>query len=191
VLDCACRTLTRQAGVGCDYPLETCLIISEDEGAFDGSELIRAIDLAEALQILREAESMGLVHTTGNIVARHPIVCNCCPCCCPMLRGVTEFARPTAVAHSDFCVSVDESVCDGCGECLERCHFSALSLVHGVCAVDRTRCPGCGLCVLACPTEALSLERRPAGETPARPADFDAWMAQHADARGISLAEMQ
>jgi MinD superfamily P-loop ATPase len=86
---------------------------------------------------------------------------------------------------------VDETACEGCGDCLAHCHFGALSRADGVCAVDRVRCMGCGLCTLACSCDALSLERRPAGETLPRPADRDAWMAEHAERRGLSLTGLQ
>ena len=191
VLDCMCRTRTRQAGQGCSYPLETCLVSDPDEGAYDDNDLIRAISLEESLRILHEAEDAGLVHTTGNIGDHDFIICNCCPCCCTLLRGVVEFHRPTVVAHSDFFNTVDETACDGCGDCVERCHFGALSLPGSVCVVDYTRCMGCGLCTLACPLDALSLVRRPEGETLPPTANLDEWMAKHAERRGISLTELQ
>jgi electron transport complex protein RnfB len=190
VLDCMCRTRTRQAGQGCSYPLETCLVSDPDEGAYDDNDLIRAISLQESLSILRRAADAGLVHTTGNIGDHDSVICNCCPCCCTLLRGVVEFNRPTVVAHSDFFSNVDETACDGCGDCVEHCHFAALSLPGSVCVVDYDRCMGCGLCTLACPLDALSLERRPEGETSPPTANFDEWMAEYAKRRGISLTEL-
>jgi Fe-S-cluster-containing hydrogenase component 2 len=190
VLDCWCQTRTGQADERCSYSLGNCLVFDPDEGAFDGDELIRAINQEESLRILREAGGEGLVHTTGNIGDHDYVICNCCPCCCSLLRGAVEFQRPTVVAHSDFRATVDETVCEGCGDCIERCHFGALSLVDGVCSVDRVRCVGCGLCGLVCSFEALSLERRPVGETPPHPADEDAWMAEHAKRRGLSFTEL-
>jgi electron transport complex protein RnfB len=192
VLDCMCRTRTRQAGQGCSYPLETCLFMSPDQGAFEDDELIRAISQEESLRILRESTDRGLVHTTYNIGDYGPVICNCCPCCCPTLRGVVEFHRPTAVAHSDFRATVDATACEGCGDCIERCHFGALSLPDSVfCVVDNARCMGCGLCAVACSVDALSLVRRPEGETPPPPADLDGWMAAYAKRRGISLTKLQ
>jgi len=191
VLDCMCRTRTRQAGQGCSYPLQNCLVSDPDEGAFDDDELIRAISLEESIRILREAADVGLVHTTGNIGDHDSIICNCCPCCCTLLRGVVEFYRPTVVAHSDFFAVVDETVCEGCGDCVERCHFGALSLPGSVCVVDHARCMGCGLCALACSPGALALGRRPEGETPPPPANLDQWMAEYAKRRGISLTDLQ
>jgi MinD superfamily P-loop ATPase len=132
-----------------------------------------------------------LVHTTGNVGDHDCNICNCCACCCGLLRGVVEFDRPTVIAHSDFRATVDEATCEGCGDCIERCHFGALSVTTSVCAVDHARCVGCGLCALACSSGALSLGRRPVGETPPRPADFGEWMTEHAKRRGLSPAELQ
>jgi ferredoxin len=191
VLDCMCRARTRQAGQGCSYPLEACLFTSPDEGAYEDDELIRAISQEEALRILRESTDRGLVHTTANVGDYGPVICSCCPCCCPTLSGVVEFNRPTVVAHSDFRAIVDEIACDGCGDCIERCHFSALSLPESVCMVDHARCMGCGCCAVVCPYEALSLVRRPEGETPPPPADLDEWIDEYARMRGISFTELQ
>jgi NAD-dependent dihydropyrimidine dehydrogenase PreA subunit len=191
VLDCICRTQTRQAGRGCSHPLESCLVFAPFEGAFDDDESIRAISQEESLRILREAEDRGLVHTTGNIGEHDFNICNCCACCCGLLRGVIEFHRPTVIAHSDFSVTVDETACEGYGDCVKRCDFGALSLPGDVCVVDHARCVGCGQCVLACSAGALSLQRRLEGETPPPPADFGEWMAEHAERRGISLVELQ
>jgi ferredoxin len=187
VLDCMCRTRARQGGQDCSYPLETCLFVWPDEGAYEDDELIRAISHEEALRILRESADSGLVHTTANVGDYGSVICNCCPCCCPTLRGVVEFQRPTVVAHSDFYAAVDEAACDGCGDCLERCHFNALSLPDSVCVVDHARCMGCGLCAVACAPGALSLVRRPEGETPPPPADLDQWATEYAKMRGTSL----
>ena len=191
VADCACRTRTRHAGQGCSYPLEVCLFTWPEEGAYEDDELIRAISQEEARRILRESAESGLVHTKANVGDYGGVFCNCCPCCCPSLRAVIEFDRPTAVAHSDFYAAVDGTACAGCGDCIERCHFNALSLPESVCVVDHVRCMGCGHCAVACPVDALSLVRRPEGETPPRPADFDQWTAEYAKRRGISLAEPQ
>ena len=191
VIDCICRTQTRQAGRGCDHPLENCLVFAPVADAFDHQDSIRAISLEQAIEILRESEDRGLVHTTGNIGDHDFNICNCCACCCSLLRGVIEFQRPTVIAHSDFFAAVDDALCEGCGDCIERCHFAALSRAEGVCAVDHTRCVGCGLCTLGCSVGAMSVERRTVGETPPRPSNFGEWMAEHAEGRGISLAEVR
>jgi ferredoxin len=190
VLDCMCRARTKLASQGCSYPLETCLFFAPDEGAFEDDELIRAISQEEALRILRQSSESGLVHTTGNIGDHGPVICNCCPCCCARLRGVIEFNRLTVLAHSDFRATVDNISCNGCGDCIERCHFGALSISDSLCMVDHARCMGCGLCAVVCSLDAISLMRRPAGETPPPPADMNEWTEEYARRRGYSFAEL-
>jgi Na+-translocating ferredoxin:NAD+ oxidoreductase subunit B len=188
VRDCICRVQQELVGKGCDYPREACLSFAPVEHAFDHDPVARTIDKEEALEILRQAAAAGLVHTTGNYRDGHFYICNCCPCCCGVLRGLTEFDIPTAVASSGFHSQVDDQLCSGCGDCLERCHFGALSMQGFTCEVEVTRCVGCGLCVSSCTTGALYLERR-VGYTPP-PADLKEWMLQRASARGISLSDI-
>ena len=190
VRDCICRVQQRLIGKGCEAPVESCMVFAPVEGAFDHSDVDRAIAKEEALQLLRETEEAGLVHSTGNYRDKHSYICNCCTCCCGILRGVAEFGIPTAVARSEFRAIVDEEVCVGCGDCVERCQFGALSVPDAVSLVNPVRCVGCGLCASACPTGALRLERRPADEVAVPPKDLDGWMEQRAQERGISLVEV-
>jgi MinD superfamily P-loop ATPase len=50
---------------------------------------------------------------------------------------------------------VDESACDGCGECGGFCRFHAIVAVKGPPLVFPELCHGCGGCVLVCPRGAL------------------------------------
>lgn len=190
VRDCICRVQQRLVGKGCDRPTENCLVFAPVEGAFERSQVTRPIAKQEALRILREAEDAGLVHSAANYRDRHFYICNCCTCCCGVMRGVAEFGIPTAIAHSDFRAVVDADVCVACGDCLERCQFGALSIPEWVCEVDYARCVGCGLCASACSSGALCLERRPEGDTPPIPADIKEWMAQRAQQRDISIFDV-
>lgn len=51
---------------------------------------------------------------------------------------------------------IDPSLCTGCGECEEACHFHAIRTSGNVCRVDSLACEGCGLCELICPVEAIT-----------------------------------
>ena len=190
VRDCICRVQQKLVGRGCDHAVENCLVFAPVEGVFAGSKVNRAITKEKALRILDETEEAGLVHSTGNFRDGHRYICNCCTCCCGVLRGVAEFGIPTAIARSDFRTIVDTGICTGCGECVERCQFGALSVPGDVCAVDHARCVGCGLCAIACSNEALHLERRPEGEVPLPPADRREWTVRRAQERGIRLDEL-
>lgn len=190
VRDCICRVQQRLIGQGCENPVESCLVFAPVEGAFDHSDVTRALSRDEALQILQDAASAGLVHSTGNYREPHYYICNCCTCCCGILRGVAEFGVPTALAKSDFRASVESADCVACGECRARCQFEALSIAQDVCEVDDSRCVGCGVCVSACTTGALVLTRRPEGEVPPPPADIKEWGTRRAEERGLSLSEV-
>lgn len=190
VRDCACRLQRRLLDQGCDHPLEVCLVFAPVEGVFDHSEIDRSLTEEEALDILREAAEAGLVHSTYNFRDGVFHICNCCTCACVILRGVAEFGRLTAIAHSDFRAVVDAGACAGCGDCIERCQFGALSVPEEVCVVEPLRCMGCGLCATVCPTGALGLERLPEGELSPLPADRQEWNERRSQARGISISDL-
>ena len=190
VRDCICRVQQHLIGKGCDLPVENCLSFAPVKGAFSKSGTTHAVSKEEALRILREAEEAGLVHTVGNYRDGVSYVCNCCTCCCAILRGVSEYSNPSAVARSGFRAAVDAELCIGCGDCLERCSFDALSVPEDVCVVEEMRCVGCGLCTTTCPTGALHLQRLPEEAAPAPPIDPGDWMRQRAQARGIDLSDL-
>lgn len=56
-----------------------------------------------------------------------------------------------------------ENSCLGCGDCVEACQFSALTIDEekGIAVVNTDNCTGCGQCVLKCPRNIISL--RPVG----------------------------
>lgn len=191
--DCICRRQQKLVGRGCDRPHDLCMVMSDVPGAFDQARGIRALTREEAYAELRRAEEAGLVHSTSNTRGPLPYlsyICNCCPCCCGILRGVTEFGMANSIAHAALRCVVDETRCAGCETCLERCHFGALTVEGGVAQIDPERCAGCGLCTTTCPSDALSLQPRPQGEVRPVPEDLDAWWAERAQSRGIDLGKV-
>ena len=187
---CVCREQQRLLGKGCDHAEESCLTFAPVEHAFDDSEADRPITREEALRILGEAAEAGLIHSTANHRGLLTYICNCCICCCGIMRGVAEWGNPGAVARSDFRAVADAGLCTDCESCLDRCRFGALSMVEEICRIDHDRCLGCGQCVSVCPTGALSLERRPQGDLPGVPADEKEWMFRRANERGMDISEI-
>jgi Na+-translocating ferredoxin:NAD+ oxidoreductase subunit B len=162
---CACRV-----SVGaCDAPRDVCLVFEATGRFLVERGYAREIGREEAMKVLDQAEEAGLVHTSGNSQDRAAFICNCCPCCCTILRGLTQLRLPHAFAPSGFQAMVNPEVCNGCGICAEeRCPVGAVVLSDDRAVVTAGSCIGCGLCVTACPTEALSLVRRePLPEIPA------------------------
>jgi ferredoxin len=112
-------------------------------------------------------------------------VCNCCGCCCGILRGITDWGIENSVAHANYYAVIDPDLCLACGTCVERCQVGAISEADGWSVVDRRRCIGCGLCVTACPNQAATLARKPDSEVVHPPADFAAWEHERLRNRGL------
>jgi NAD-dependent dihydropyrimidine dehydrogenase PreA subunit len=127
---------------------------------------IRPISVDEGIDILSRTEREGLVHVTSNVQDEPVFICNCCRCCCVLMRSITELTIPFGVAPSAFWMTVDQATCDGCQDCVERCPVDALAMekVAGhkklKAAVNHDLCLGCGVCSFVCPTDAMSLEQR-------------------------------
>ncbi len=190
VRDCICRVQRNLIGQGCDHPVEMCLTFSEHEGAFDDSPVTRVLTKAEALQLLVDAREAGLIHTTGNYRDGIHYICNCCTCSCGVLRGLTEFKIPAAVAHSDFLAVSDPDLCAGCGDCSARCQFDAIDLPEGTAVVDVMRCLGCGQCVTVCEEGAMSLARREGRDREPLPDTLTGWMLRRGMKQGRSFLDV-
>ena len=154
VRKCICKVNRALAGEPCKYPLEVCLVFAPTKGAFDNQPDTRVITKEETLKILRETEEAGLIHSSSNIREGQFYICNCCTCCCGLMRALSLLGIENSVAKSDFYARSDPETCTGCGTCVKRCQFSVPSLVDDKSSVDQKRCLGCGQCVLTCPTGA-------------------------------------
>lgn len=185
VLDCICRLQRKLVGHPCGHSLENCLALSPRENAFAQAPSIRALTRDEAMKVLRDAESEGLVHTTANSQEGISYICNCCSCSCGFLRAAKELGVADPVARSHFLCVCDEGSCAGCGACIDACQFGALSLSKdGRCVVDAARCFGCGLCIASCPSEALALARKGGAELEPPPITEHDWAIARAINRG-------
>jgi len=166
--NCYCRHEANLLGKGCGAPLDVCMVFGRFAEFCVERGFAAEASVEEALEALDRAEEAGLVHVTDNCQERLNFLCNCCGCCCGILRGITELDRPTAVATSSYIVALAEDDCAACGECVERCHVKAIKETPDGIAIDKGRCIGCGLCNLVCPTGALTMERREDPPVPPR-----------------------
>jgi electron transport complex protein RnfB len=179
--DCICRIQQDHIDRRCDFPLRTCLSFSSIEGQPSPD----VVSKDEALAFLDKAEEMGLVHTVSNVMKDFGYVCNCCGCCCGILRGITDWGIENSVAYANYYAIIDSNECLDCGTCRKRCQVHAISENNGVSVVDRRKCIGCGLCVTGCPNGAAKLEKKPKGEIVTPPIDFEAWEHERLHNRGL------
>ncbi len=156
-IQCACRTSV----AACDAPRDTCLIFDNTAQFLIDRKLARQITKQEAQETLIRAEEAALIHTCNNSQDRLTAICNCCPCCCTVLHGLTQLENPNAFAKGRWQAQVDEDLCSGCATCQDqRCRLAAIEVQDDHAHVNLDRCIGCGLCVSTCPTGALSMVQR-------------------------------
>ncbi|MEW6525022.1 MAG: hypothetical protein AB1445_16115 [Bacillota bacterium] len=181
--DCVCRKQHDLVGDRkCDFPRRACLSFSP----FQRPPGPDSISKEEALAFLDQARDVGLVHTVSNVAKGINYVCNCCGCCCGILRGVTEFGLKESVAQANYYCTIDVESCSGCGICVDRCQVGAVELVELTAVVTKERCIGCGLCVSTCAPGAANLLLRPKDEILEPPADIGNWEKIRRANRGMS-----
>jgi len=183
VQDCICRVQQDLLGDRkCTFPVKMCLIFSPVERPAHPDKISKE----EALALLDKAEEVGLVHTVSNVVRDIFYVCNCCGCCCGILRGITDWGIEESIAYANYYAKVNPDECTDCGTCIERCQVNAIQEQDGVAVVQRERCIGCGLCVTGCTADAVRLIKKPDAEIVHPPEDFAAWEKQRLRSRGLT-----
>ena len=178
---CICRTQMENLGQACSFPHDLCLSFSRSERSLGPGDLTQA----QALELLARAEELGLVHSVSNVAEGMGYICNCCGCCCAILRGINEFGIAHSVAAANYYAVIEADLCAGCGTCIERCQVHAIAEHDGISQVERAHCIGCGLCVTGCPNDAAHLERKPEAEAIIPPLNFAAWEQERLRNRGM------
>lgn len=176
VRDCICRKQQAHMDRPCRFPIHVCLSFSSSGRPGD-------INQQEALAILEQTEREGLVHTVSNVQAGHSYICNCCSCCCAIMRGITDYGLANSVAAANYRAAIAPDACQGCETCVERCQVHAITMQNGTAIVDLARCIGCGLCVSGCPDGAARLERKPEAEIVEPPDNYATWERQRLESR--------
>jgi len=164
---CSCRHKASLLGKACARPIETCLTLGGDTLSKLG--MARQISHAEALDILAQAKTNGLMQVCDNVQRRPAFICNCCSCCCGMVQAIRNFNLRHAIATSNWIMQVDLEKCTGCGKCIKICPVQAISLEIGDklgkhrswAVLDEGLCLGCGVCASACPNSGVTFKARP------------------------------
>ena len=193
VNECICKKEKHILGTPCDKPLEVCMGIAPVPDFFEAGTPWkgRAISKEEAYEILKKSEEAGLVHMTSNVQDGQYYICNCCGCCCGVLRSINELGCTNSI-NSSYYAQIDEDACIGCGICLdERCQINAIQEEDGVYRVLEDKCIGCGLCATTCPSDAVSIKRKKQEDCVIPPKDENEWFEKKAAARGVDFSMYQ
>lgn len=156
--NCSCRTKHKR----CDNPLEVCFYTNDVADKMVEQGAARRVDLKEATEVLKLANHHGLIHLTIYNPEQHVYaLCSCCECCCCHdIEFMKKLGRPDLVAHADYVALVDTDACVQCGDCIERCIFSAQTGESGSVEFHQDKCYGCGLCVSTCASNAIQMVLR-------------------------------
>jgi NAD-dependent dihydropyrimidine dehydrogenase PreA subunit len=189
---CGCRAVWTD---DCDYA-GGCTGWEWASGTWDTDETLRAeqtrpafpgrtrreLSVEQAMDACLKMEDAGQIHISPN-TAQITSTCNCCPCCCVIMQPMTNYGDVhTMLAPSRYRAVIDESKCEGCQDCVERCHFDAVEMKKPAGSkkmkayIINEHCMGCGLCIFTCPNKAMHLELvRPPAHIPTTP-----WMSPSA-----------
>lgn len=161
---CYCRHEQEHLGNNCKYPAEICMSMNMAAEFVVQQGFGRRIDQSEALGIIEQTSSLGLMHIGDNVKNNLSFICNCCECCCGILRAYHDHGIFNVAMASRFIMEVNEAACVGCGKCVPRCQLKAIHIEEkdGIrkTKINNELCLGCGICFRACPKQALHLHPR-------------------------------
>ena len=171
LLPCDCRAAFGR----CSKPSLVCIWFENPRGL--GWEISRE----RAIEVLRDADRRGLMHTGGVMADEHgtPLlsraICNCCADCCFPHLTAERLGAVKVWPRSRYVAERDAATCRLCGRCTMRCPFGAFTAERTarpaegggkqasprrVTAIDfnAALCRGCGLCATGCPEGAITMQ---------------------------------
>lgn len=167
---CYCRHKMQHLGRACAAPLDICMTLNATADALVRHQFAREVDTAEALDLLQQAQDLGLVQFGENIQRNVNFMCHCCGCCCEAMIAARKFGVLRPIHTTNFIAVVRVESCKGCGKCVTACPVEAMALVSAndpqkpkkrKARLNDELCLGCGVCIRTCPTGDLRLQARP------------------------------
>jgi ferredoxin len=128
----------------------------------DGPDLkdFHTVEKAEAMQLLRDCEERGLMHSIWTFETPFcAAICNCNLESGCMAMRLTAGYGAKLMWRGDWVSRLDSGHCTGCGTCAELCPFGAIDM-NGTARVRVGDCWGCGVCRAGCAERAITLVDR-------------------------------
>jgi len=164
---CVCRRMLRAS-----FDEKTCIIVGPVylEYAKEWPDFTRGgieyLSKEEVLELMEDFDRKGYVHTFWKDMLSPAVMgfCNCeFPTCAALRyrRNLGDWLN-FFLRKAEYVAMIDYDKCTGCGRCISRCQFSALTLSPylGKAILDMKRCAGCGLCRNVCEEGAIKLVPR-------------------------------
>jgi Pyruvate/2-oxoacid:ferredoxin oxidoreductase delta subunit len=120
------------------------------------------VEKAEAMQLLRECEGNGLMHSIWTFQTPFAAaICNCNLESGCMAMRLTKSYEMKVMWRGEWVAVADAEKCTSCGRCAKACPFDAIEKTEMQTFAPRAEdCWGCGVCRAHCSQDALQLVDR-------------------------------
>ncbi|MCX8123184.1 MAG: 4Fe-4S binding protein [Spirochaetes bacterium] len=164
--ECICRGLLH-----CDNhpPTIGCMALGEAALKIHPSHGHRAT-ASEAIAHIHKAAEAGLVANVAHVwidpvafwsvpFRKLMFICFCDDCCCLYRTHMKKRGKNLNQAYKKLPgvhVSVNHTLCNGCGECAAQCFVAAIQMLDAIPVIGED-CKGCGRCAQICPKQAMDI----------------------------------
>lgn len=168
---CHCRHVAHHLDRDCRlFTMESCLSFGSIADYLIRHNFAERIEQDQALDIVAEAKSKGMVHIGDNVQKEPNFMCNCCTCCCEVLNSFRNFDFFSNTFSSNFEARVSQRDCTGCKKCFKACPVEAIDMIEAAGSQDKNEqnarvnkdvCIGCGVCIPGCKNGSILMRPRP------------------------------